>query len=51
MVAHTFALNFLPGTPCLVLLNHRGERVADWLGHQDPAPMAHQIRLLQASLA
>jgi peptide-methionine (R)-S-oxide reductase len=50
MVAHTFALNFLPGTPCLVLLNQRGERVADWLGHQDPAPIAHQIRLLRGYL-
>jgi peptide-methionine (R)-S-oxide reductase len=50
MIAHTFALNFLRGTPSLVLLNNRRERIADWLGHQDPAPLAHQIRILTKRL-
>jgi peptide-methionine (R)-S-oxide reductase len=44
-VAHTFALNFLPGTPCFVLLDKNGLKLESWLGHQPVGPLVHKIGL------
>ena len=46
MVAHTFSLNFMRGTPAFVLLNARGEKIADWLGFMGGTALVHQIQLL-----
>lgn len=45
-IAHTFALNFLPGTPCYILLNSEQQKIGVWLGHQGHDPLVHKIRLL-----
>lgn len=46
LVAHTFSLNFLRGTPSFILLDRENNKRADWLGHQGAGPLIHKIRLL-----
>ena len=46
LVAHTFSLNFLRGTPSYILLDRHNNKRADWLGHQGGGSLVHKIKLL-----